>query len=67
MFCWPEPCSPLKSVFSWNAHSTFLHARDGRIPGLFTYLALGVVIGVFFHYLLYRLSLPLQPFIYVAF
>jgi hypothetical protein len=35
--------------------------------GLVAYLALGIGIGVFFHYLLYRLSLPLQPFIYVAF
>ncbi len=29
--------------------------------------ALGVVIGVFFHYLLYRIFLPVEPFIYVAF
>ncbi len=30
-------------------------------------LVAGLVIGVFFHYLLYRLTLPVQPFIYVAF
>lgn len=30
-------------------------------------LALGLVIGIFFHYLLFRLTLPVQPFIYVAF
>ena len=30
-------------------------------------LALGLLIGVFFHYLLYRYSLPEKPFIYVAF
>ncbi len=29
--------------------------------------AIGFVAGVFFHYVLYRLSLPLQPFIYVSF
>ena len=28
---------------------------------------LGLCIGVFFHYLLYRISLPVQPFIYAAF
>lgn len=28
---------------------------------------LGIAIGVLFHYLLYRFSLPVQPFIYVAF
>jgi len=30
-------------------------------------LALGLVIGAFFHYVLYRLSLPIKPFVYVAF
>lgn len=30
-------------------------------------LLLGLALGVFCHYLLYRLSLPMQPFIYVAF
>ena len=30
-------------------------------------LCLGLVIGIFFHYLLYRFSLPLKPFIYEAF
>jgi hypothetical protein len=30
-------------------------------------LAVGIVAGVFFHYLLFRLTLPVQPFIYVAF
>ena len=33
-------------------------------PGRFL---LGIALGVFLHYLLYRISLPLQPFIYVAF
>ena len=28
---------------------------------------LGLAIGVLFHYMLYRFSLPVQPFIYVAF
>lgn len=30
-------------------------------------LLVGLAAGVFFHYLLYRLTLPVQPFIYVAF
>lgn len=29
--------------------------------------AWGVLLGLFLHYLLYRLALPLEPFIYVAF
>ena len=28
---------------------------------------LGLVLGVLFHYSLYRMGLPLEPFIYVAF
>ena len=32
-----------------------------------TALLLGLLIGVFFHYLLYRYALPAKPFIYVAF
>jgi F0F1-type ATP synthase assembly protein I len=30
-------------------------------------LVAGVLVGVVIHYLLYRLSLPTQPFIYVNF
>ncbi|HEX2852221.1 MAG TPA: hypothetical protein VHO24_03205 [Opitutaceae bacterium] len=30
-------------------------------------LLVGIAVGVAFHYLLFRLSLPVQPFIYVAF
>jgi hypothetical protein len=30
-------------------------------------LFVGIVIGIVFHYLLFRLTLPVQPFIYVAF
>lgn len=29
--------------------------------------ALGVVLGIFAHYLFHRVSLPVEPFIYVAF
>lgn len=35
--------------------------------GLLGRFLLGVGIGVLFHYLLYRFSLPVQPFIYVSF
>lgn len=27
----------------------------------------GLLLGIFFHYLLYRISLPLEPFIYFSF
>jgi len=30
-------------------------------------LAVGIAIGIFFHYVLYRISLPGEPFIYFAF
>jgi hypothetical protein len=30
-------------------------------------LLVGLAVGVFLHYLLFRLTLPVQPFIYVAF
>jgi hypothetical protein len=38
-------------------------------PKIITILsvAAGLVIGIFFHYLLYRYALPSKPFIYVAF
>jgi hypothetical protein len=42
----------------------FLQTRLGRHA---VSLVLGLGIGVLFHYLLFRLSLPVQPFIYVAF
>ena len=30
-------------------------------------LLVGLLVGIVFHYLLFRLTLPVQPFIYVAF
>ena len=27
----------------------------------------GVILGAFFHYVLYRIALPLEPFIYFSF
>lgn len=30
-------------------------------------LGAGLAVGVFLHYLLYRVSLPVEPFIYAAF
>jgi|GEM_PF-6836215 len=35
--------------------------------GLVLLFAWGILLGVFLHYLIYRMSLPLEPFIYVAF
>jgi len=33
----------------------------------FVSVILGILIGVFFHYLIYRFTLPAKPFVYVAF
>jgi hypothetical protein len=38
-----------------------------RIVPIVWSLGLGLATGVFAHYLLYRLSLPTEPFIYAAF
>ena len=38
-----------------------------NVISLLGWLALGFAGGVFGHYVLYRIGLPLQPFIYVAF
>jgi high-affinity Fe2+/Pb2+ permease len=43
------------------------HPRRGRIVRVVVSLALGILIGGLFHYLLYRFSLPSKPFIYVTF
>jgi hypothetical protein len=37
------------------------------LPRYLVSLALGILLGVFFHYVLYRLALPSEPFIYFAF
>ena len=41
--------------------------KRSRVTRALAALVLGLLVGVFFHYLLYRLSLPSRPFIYVAF
>lgn len=41
--------------------------KPGRTAGIVVSLLLGVTVGVFAHYVLYRLSLPSKPFIYAAF
>jgi uncharacterized protein YacL len=33
----------------------------------FVSVILGMLIGIFFHYLIYRFTLPTKPFVYVAF
>lgn len=42
-------------------------APDRRRARVVVSLVLGLLIGAFFHYLLYRFSLPSKPFIYVTF
>ncbi len=39
----------------------------GRLARAVAGFLLGALVGVFFHYLAYRYSLPSKPFIYVAF
>ncbi|HTL68184.1 MAG TPA: hypothetical protein VL200_11020 [Lacunisphaera sp.] len=34
---------------------------------LLAWFAWGVILGLFLHYVFYRVSLPVEPFIYVAF
>jgi uncharacterized membrane protein YgaE (UPF0421/DUF939 family) len=43
------------------------NTRIGRITRIVASVALGILIGGLFHYLLYRFSLPSKPFIYVTF
>lgn len=46
------------------------NSGGSRLAGvcvLALHLGLGIVLGFLLHYALYRLSLPVQPFIYVAF
>lgn len=38
-----------------------------KLATLAGHLILGLAVGLFLHYLCYRLFLPVQPFIYVAF
>jgi len=40
---------------------------SGPLVTLALRFLLGVALGVLFHYLLYRMFLPAEPFIYVAF
>lgn len=47
-----------------NAFANFLKTNAGRHA---VSVIVGLVVAVFFHYLLFRLTLPVQPFIYVAF
>jgi hypothetical protein len=45
-------------------------AASNRFRGAWRWLAsfaLGSMIGILFHYALYRIGLPLEPFIYMAF
>jgi len=34
---------------------------------IFVSLLLGIAVGVLLHYVLYRMGLPIEPFIYMAF
>jgi hypothetical protein len=48
----------------------FAQWRSSRGPSyldLFLRFALGVALGIFLNYILYRMSLPAEPFIYASF
>ena len=47
-----------------NRRESFLQSRSFRQVRA---LLVGLAVGVFLHYLLFRLTLPVQPFIYVSF
>lgn len=38
-----------------------------KSPRIIAGFFVGVVLGAFFHYVLYRIALPLEPFIYFSF
>jgi len=40
---------------------------EKKMPRIALSMFMGFLMGCFFHYLLYRLSIPAEPFIYVAF
>lgn len=42
-------------------------SRSRRLIRFLLHFGLGMALGLFFHYLLYRIYLPVEPFIYVAF
>ena len=42
-------------------------ARTRSLAQFLLHVGLGLVLGFFFHYLLSRIYLPVEPFIYVAF
>lgn len=42
-------------------------SRARSLANFLLHVGLGLVLGFFFHYLLYRFYLPVEPFIYVAF
>jgi len=51
-------------------HPFYVKINFSALPPLVVLLvrfAVGVTLGVFAHYLFYRVSLPVEPFIYVAF
>lgn len=38
-----------------------------RVAHLLPWIVIGIALAVTFHYMLYRMTLPLKPFIYQAF
>ncbi len=42
-------------------------SRARPLLRILVHFGIGMLLGLFFHYLLYRIYLPVEPFIYVAF
>ena len=47
--------------------ATLIHRLAPKTFWGFVSVILGILMGIFFHYLIYRFTLPAKPFVYVAF
>ncbi len=65
---WRHLPAMVTKFFSDESHARAARWLDGHPKVRWgASLFIGLLLGVFFHYLLYRFPLPAQPFIYVSF
>ena len=50
-----------------GSDATLIHRLAPKTFWGFVSVILGILMGIFFHYLIYRFTLPAKPFVYVAF